>query len=128
MPQAIANDFPSLKWFAVTSGPDREPRRAVVVSFLLAQVQLHSLWRNPSCSCRRGARLFALLPCAASPRRRVLLVLVSAVSCRLTRLWWCVVPRWPQATIFMGKVNAIAPIVSNFMLVSESTTFSMQPL
>jgi hypothetical protein len=54
--QAIATDFPTLRWFAVTSGG--EPRRAIFVSFLLS-----------------------------------------------------------QATIFFGKVNAIAPVVSNFMLV-----------
>ena len=56
MLQAIATDFPTLRWFAVTSGG--EPRRAIFVSFLLS-----------------------------------------------------------QATIFFGKVNAIAPVVSNFMLV-----------
>lgn len=38
--QALARDriFPSLAPLAVTSGADREPRRAIVVSFLIAQV------------------------------------------------------------------------------------------
>lgn len=56
--QAIALDFPVLKWFAQTSGSDAEPRRAVVVSYLVS-----------------------------------------------------------QCTLFLGTVNAIAPIVGNFMLV-----------
>ena len=56
--QAIALDFPALKWFAKASGSDGEPRRAVLVSY--------------------------------------------AVS---------------QGTLFLGTVNAIAPIVGNFMLV-----------
>lgn len=56
--QAISLDFPALKWFAQTSGSDGEPRRAVVVSYMVS-----------------------------------------------------------QGTLFLGTVNAIAPIVGNFMLV-----------
>ena len=34
--QAIALDFPALRWFAHTSGKDNEPRRAIVASFFLS--------------------------------------------------------------------------------------------
>ena len=56
--QAMALDFPALEWFAKVSASDGEPRRAIVISYILA-----------------------------------------------------------QCTLFLGKVNTIAPIVGNFMLV-----------